>query len=287
MKTFPKLSLIPLLAGVFSVSGLQAQEAATTATPLWGLQVRLSGGKNPKISSWIREVFQKNGVQGTAVGANTIVRLEGFENQATPAQDWVAEVRELGDASQLLAEMGKKGKTDAQGRVILEHENGSLLLWSPDKGVLRVASPPENAGYQMTKVKPLAEDTWLLGAVDFAKIPEKMIESEILKKINGVVFTASSNGKGSVFDMEVKVASAEIATQVAGIVKELQVELSDSGKLPKEVEKLPLKLESKGNTVEIKVELSDEQLETLIQDVKSGLENDGAEQGEEGGISEF
>ena len=101
-------TLITLAAALLPLAGFAEEKA------LWEVQARLDGGKNPRLNGWIKELFAKDG-STAMIGDKAVFRIAGFDNEATPEEDWVAEVHDLADPAALMKETEAEAKPDGQG----------------------------------------------------------------------------------------------------------------------------------------------------------------------------
>ena len=122
-----RTTLITLAAALLPLAGFAEEKA------LWEVRARLDGGKNPQINGWIKELFAKDG-SAAMIGEKAVFRIAGFENEATPEEDWVAEVRDLADPAAVMKEIESEGKPDGQGRFLMEEEGVSFLVWRTSGG---------------------------------------------------------------------------------------------------------------------------------------------------------
>ena len=83
-------TLIALAAALLPLAGLAEEK------PLWEVQGRLDGGKNPRLNGLLKEFFAQDG-SAALIGDKAVFRIAGFDNGDTEEEDWVAEVRDLAD----------------------------------------------------------------------------------------------------------------------------------------------------------------------------------------------
>ncbi|HEY1121063.1 MAG TPA: hypothetical protein VGE67_05665, partial [Haloferula sp.] len=175
--------LITLAAALLPLAGF-AEETA-----LWEVRARLDGGKNPRLNAWIKDFFAKDG-SAAMIGEKAVFRIAGFENEATPEEDWVAEVRDLADPAAVMKEIEAEAKPDGQGRFLMEEEGISFAVWR-DGDSVRLAGPPQNAGTAVASNAALQGDAWVAGWVGLGEISElEELESSTLKLPENLSFSA-------------------------------------------------------------------------------------------------
>ncbi|MCW1886602.1 hypothetical protein OKA04_17825 [Luteolibacter flavescens] len=259
-----RYTLIALAAALFPLAG-HAEEKA-----LWEIQGRLDGGKNARLNGWMKEFFAKEG-STAPIGDKAVFRIAGFENEATEEEDWVAEIRDLADMGAVIKEIEEKIKPDEQGRYLMEEEGMSFLVWKDGDSLLRLASPPVNAGTTVATTAPLEGDAWVSGWVNLSGISElKELESESLELPESLSFTASSAGEGIVLNVSAGLKSKELAETAKGLLEGFKDELTAASE---ETEKLPpVTFASEGKKLTIKIELTEAHLDDLIKEVKKAIE---------------
>jgi hypothetical protein len=231
--------------------------------PLWEMVTRLDGTEeNSRLQQWVKEVFSS--VDSTGVlGAQAVFRVAGFENAATPGEDWVAEIGGLADADGLLKRLGEAVEADAQGRYVIEEEGLSFVVWRDGESGLRFAGPPVNAGVSVTPVVRLQHGESISGWVDLKRLGQEALESKSLKLPESLGFSASIAGDGISLELVAEMATAEMVGTTRKLLGELHAELA-AGK-SEAAEKLPaFVISSEGNRLTVKVTMSGEELDRFI-----------------------
>lgn len=257
-------TLITLAAALLPLAGF-AEETA-----LWEVRARLDGGKNPRLNGWIKELFAKDG-SAAMIGDKAVFRIAGFENEATPEEDWVAEVRDLADPAAVMKEIENEAKPDGQGRFLMEEEGISFLVWRDGDSALRLASPPQNAGASVASTATLQGDAWVSGWVNLGKISElEELESATLKLPESVSFSASSTGEGIALDLSAGLKNQETAQTAKALLEGFKAELTADKDLGPKLPPVTVTAEDKKLTV--RIELSEAHLGDLIEEIKKAIE---------------
>ncbi|MCW1921627.1 hypothetical protein OKA05_03625 [Luteolibacter arcticus] len=257
-------SLITLAAALLPLAAFAEQK------PLWEVQGRLDGGKNPRLNGWIKELFSKD-ESAAIIGDKAVFRIAGFENEATPEEDWVAEVRDLADMGEIIKKIEGEAKPDGQGRFLFEEEGVSFLVWRDGESLLRLAGPPLNAGTAVAPAATLQADAWVSGWVNLARIAEEEeIESDMLELPTNLSFSASSAGEGIALDLSAGLDSKELAETTKVLLEELKADLTadeeTAAKIP------PVKITAEDKQLKIRIELTDAHLGDLIEEIKKAIE---------------
>ncbi|MEK7950147.1 hypothetical protein [Luteolibacter soli] len=256
-------TLITLAAALLPLAGFAEEKA------LWEVQARLDGGKNPRLNGWIKEFFAKDG-SAAMIGDKAVFRIAGFENPATPEEDWVAEVRDLADPAAVMKEVEGEAKPDGQGRFLMEEEGVSFVVWR-DGDAVRLASPPQNAGTAVATTAAPQGDAWVSGWVNLGKISElEELASTTLKLPESLGFSASSAGEGIAIDVSAGLENKEAAETAKMLLQQFKAELvadKDFGpKLP------PVTIDAEDGKLTVRIELTEAHLDDLIEEVKKAIE---------------
>ena len=257
-------TLITLAAALLPLAGFAEEKA------LWEVQARLDGGKNPRLNGWIKELFAKDG-SAAMIGDKAVFRIAGFENEATPEEDWVAEVRDLADPAAVMKEIESEAKPDGQGRFLMEEEGVSFLVWRDGDSIIRLAGPPQNAGTTVGSAATLQGDAWVSGWVNLGQISElKELESATLKLPESLSFSASSAGEGIAVDVGAGLESKELAQTAKALLEGFKAELAADEELGPKLPPVTVTTEDKKLT--IRIELTEAHLVDLIEEVKKAIE---------------
>ncbi|MFD0894627.1 hypothetical protein KBB96_05590 [Luteolibacter ambystomatis] len=252
--------------------------------PVWEVQARLSGGKNPKIAGWFKEVFGQAKLTAIKTGGAT-VQIRGFRGAEESKPEWSAEIRGLEGEQELFGELEKEGAKRDGDRMIYKAEGEEVVFWQAGPGVVKLVSPA-GIPFRESAMTPLPEDTWLAGSVDFTLLPKELVDSSLLKMTKGLSFSASSPGVGASLNLTVKLADADLADQLATLAKELYAEVVKKEEDEPEVSHPALEMESRDGEISFTVKLDDTQLQQLVDEVKVGLKDATSDEGDEekGGI---
>lgn len=237
--------------------------------PLWEAVTRIHGNdQNVQVDELVKTVL--SGVNTAEVlGDNTVIRMAGFENAATPQQDWVAEIKGLNDTAALLKRLGVAA--DAQGRYVVEEEGLSFVVWRDGESGLRLASPPANAGVVVTPVVQLKTGESLAAWVDLSRLEQDVIQSKSLKLPKAIGLSASIEGEKISAEIVAEMASEELVEMMQKLFEEMQSELekvaiADGGAAPK------LVTTAEGKKLKVSIAISDKQLDLLMGEVTNAFE---------------
>jgi hypothetical protein len=257
-------TLIVLAAALLPLAGFAGEK------PLWEVQGRLDGGKNPRLDGWLKELFARDG-SAALIGDKAVFRIAGFVNEATLEEDWVAEVRDLADLGGVMKEIEGEAKPDGQGRFLLEEEGISFLVWRDGDSLLRLAGPPQNAGTAVAPAAGLQADAWVSGWVDLSRIDElEEMESTTLKLPENLSFSASSAGEGIAIDVSAGLESSELAATAKTLLEQLKAELTADVEAAAKVP--PVEITAEDKTLTVRIELTGAHLNDLIEEVKKAIE---------------
>lgn len=262
---------------VAAMAPLAMAADAPAPKPVWEVQARLNGGKNPKINRWFQEVFGEAKLTAIKTGGAT-VQIQGFQSAQDSKQEWSAEIRGLEGTQELFGELEKEGAKRDGERLVYKAGEEEVAFWQAGPGVVKLVSPAGTSAREYTVV-PLPEDTWLAGSVDFTRLPKEMMDSSLLKMTKGLSFSVSSSGVGASVNLTVKLADAELADQLTTMAKELYAEAvkKDDGK--PEASHPALEMESRDGAISFTVKLDDAQLQQVFDEVKAGLDETAPDDG--------
>lgn len=257
-------TLIALAAALLPLACLAGEK------PLWEVQGRLDGGNHPKLNGWIKEFFAQDG-SAAMIGDKAVFRIAGFDNDATEEEDWVAEIRDLADLGGVMKEIEADAKPDGQGRFLFEEEGLTFLVWRDGDSLLRLASPPQNAGTTVDPAAGLQGDAWVTGWVDLSRISElDDLESTLMKLPESLSFSASSAGEGMAIDLSAGLETKELAATAKALLEQFKAELSADEEAAAMIPPVTVTAEDKQLTV--RIELTEAHLDDLIEEVKKAIE---------------
>jgi hypothetical protein len=237
--------------------------------PLWEIRGRFDGGGNPQLRAWIGEMLTRDAA-AAVIGDQAVFRIAGFDNPDTPEQDWVAEIRGLADPATVMKELEARAGVGPDGRITIQEDGMSCIVWRDENAVVRLAGPPLNAGTTVEAAAGIAGDALLSGWVDFSRLSTRAeLESMSLKLPEQLAFSTTAAGEGMELRLDAGLATPGLAEEARELLEALQSELSadpaTAAMMP------PLELVAKDRTLTLKVVLTGGQLGDLIEELEQAI----------------
>lgn len=214
-------ALFPLAAAILHPLSLSAQEAPALPEKTWEIHVRADGGGNARLAEMTRLLLAPV-AHAVVLEDGATFHATGFRNPATPGGDWVAELREVAGARQLVADAAKYGGfRHEDGTLFFSKNSATYAVWASGDNVIRAVHPADNRN---TAVLPAAEtpaSAWVSGGVPISSIKDELPKSDLLRLLDRIDF--SLNADGGRISAEVLTASVtpEMAAKAAAKARKL------------------------------------------------------------------
>lgn len=248
--------------------GLLPAAARCDQAPLWEIRARISGGANLRFHEFFKSFISEQ--SSGLIGEKAVVRFAGFDNPATPGEDWVAEVDGIADLNQIIGKLSAETKADAEGRFHFKDEHIDFVVWREGADRLRMASPASNVDAKVTSITALPDDAWLTGWLDLKKLSQLGIESKTLKMPENLLFSASSGKEGNTLEFRAKLESEDSVGPAKLILNEIRKELVAAEDTAATMDP-KLEFESEGSAIIAKIRFSDADLDEWIKEAQAAL----------------
>lgn len=216
-----KLTTLLLLAVIFQPQLLPAQEPPASPEKTWEIHLRADGGGNPRLAEVTRLLL---GPVAKTVNLNdgATFHATGFQNPATPGGDWVAELREVSGAKQLVANAAKTGGFRYEGDTLyLSKNTTTYAIWASGDNVIRAVHPADN---RHTPTPPAAEfpaSEWVSGGVPIDSVKNKLPKSDLLRLLDRIDFSFSGSGGEISAEILAESVTPELAEKAAEKARQL------------------------------------------------------------------
>lgn len=190
-----KSSRIIQLTAIFFLSpALHAQEITIPVEKTWEIHAQANGGGNPRLAE-MTKILLSTVPRSLKLDDNASFHAVGFRNPATPGGDWVAELRGVTNARQLVDEATKHGKLRVEdGAIMLSKGGETCAIWAASDNVIRAVSPVENRNVGFSPAVDPSATSWISGSIPLTDLTGELPKSTILRLLERIDFSVNDQG---------------------------------------------------------------------------------------------